>query len=330
MLTLTKLFFTFCVGVTLCLAVGWQSALWTGGVYVFYGTWAGINTQMVARCPGGFYRSPQDVVQGTNERFSWECVGWYAAKVVVGGAGVACAQVTGQHLAGWVWPEGMDPAISGPEARSSSDIFQYRNSTSGFLQLKDDTLENLFTNRLIKRDDNDWSLVDFYYDTPFNVSNQTYHWAVGNITDNRGDTPVIFSFLHNNGSIVTTATYFEAVPSALLAWNNFVGMASESDNAIEKRADNTWISYYIWGYQAEDVCWLEVGFRVDDSSGDDWDEYNLGEGIGSYTSPNLLPEIDQKFCLAVGESSTRTSESVIVGEMYVNSYGGFDGDCWDG
>lgn len=59
------------------------------------------------------------------------------------------------------------------------------------------------------------------------------------------------------------------------------------------------------------------------------DPFENNKGIGELLTEGDGACLRNKLCLGVGLSDQRLCKTVAQSEMYVNSYGGFDGECYD-
>lgn len=110
-------------------------------------------------------------------------------------------------------------------------------------------------------------------------------------------------------------------------------ICSAADFQLQKRdvSDGNFVSYTDWGTNG--------GYDEDYK---EWNyEYLVSHDYASFVGESVIEQIDgctdwecypiqNKFCLSLGYSQTRTSESVAVGEIYENAYGGVDGQCYNG
>lgn len=109
---------------------------------------------------------------------------------------------------------------------------------------------------------------------------------------------------------------------------------SDSSNTTSKRDndDSGWVSYTDWGtnpgYDQDYEDW-NYGYLVPHDYAEKLGG-QLVEKTQSCTNDIRCFAVANKYCLSLGYSQERTQDSVAVGEVYMNAYGGVDGDCMNG
>lgn len=146
----------------------------------------------------------------------------------------------------------------------------------------------------------------------------------------------IYNFISETkyGNISTVAGAESIIDALKVHETCFTGGSCIAPNVtLAKRDDNSgWASYTDWGtnqgYDQDYENW-NYGYLVPNNYAE-----KLGNNIVSQTQPctnsDLCYAIDNKYCLAVGYSDTRTEDSVAVGEVYNDAYGAVDGECYNG
>lgn len=95
---------------------------------------------------------------------------------------------------------------------------------------------------------------------------------------------------------------------------------------IEKRSSGSWVSYNIYGDNPY-LCEAEQQWTSDyQNTILDLVSRNGAQQVQDCQQPECY-SILQKLCLSVGDSTTPGVESEVVGEVYLNSYGGIDAQC---
>ncbi|CCE64517.1 hypothetical protein TPHA_0I00100 [Tetrapisispora phaffii CBS 4417] len=241
------------------------------------------------------------------------CLGWFATSLVLAAAGAAFAAY-GTSDWNWEW-EKTGVAIS----TRDSNIVSYTNTSNGQIITKDTYLEDFFQEALMKREIVDWDLIQYYYITPYSiVSNASVPLAI-DFTKNGNYVPVTYSYMHSNGTMITTLTSKNDIASQheiFVAWIN--------DSQLLKRDETaTWWSYNTYGANPGRCNDLEQHLNTYSSDyKQDWEQ--IGMAIASIDNNN----IPSKFCLSASDGDTTVREnSAIVGEIYANQYGGIDGTC---
>lgn len=111
--------------------------------------------------------------------------------------------------------------------------------------------------------------------------------------------------------------------------NAFCDHVSNS-STIRKRDDNhEWVSYNLYGLN---VAAAEL-FLMNEKQEVDGDMYGIGNMFTGKTQPCSELQcynVDNKFCASWGQSSVQGQDSIGVGEVYVEAYGGVDNECDSG
>lgn len=302
-------------------------------------------------------------VSGANAIYATACSGTFAAAVglvipggplstlaACGAAGAALAvsnimsYTLNKQSQGWTWGGGSNRDKREELAANISTIYfndlPTRHITDNIFSVEDDKHD--FSSYLSKRDD-----------TPGTVINHGLLYTLEN------DQPVYIGYqfiadhsTHNKSVVIEAGHEQEALDTWLKCGHEqdcrtdnynltnlgefkdggiFVDYNDTSSVPIERRTGNLyWQSYnsygYNGGYVQDWLNWGEINKMAQAMSGDT----NYISQVQPCSNDFRCYAIASKWCLAGGMSKLRGVNSAFVGEIYVNGYGGVDGQCDSG
>ncbi|CCF56312.1 hypothetical protein KAFR_0B00117 [Kazachstania africana CBS 2517] len=146
----------------------------------------------------------------------------------------------------------------------------------------------------------------------------------GNQISKREEGDYFVTWTFDRGDFNTTVyARPDSVASAAAALSDHISNAT----TFNKRDNGEWVSFNTYGFNvvASNLWMLDEREQVDE----------FGPILGGWITSQVQsctnsPEcyaVESKFCLAMGASSTAGDNSIIVGEGYVQAYGGIDSEC---
>ncbi|CCF58601.1 hypothetical protein KAFR_0E04500 [Kazachstania africana CBS 2517] len=115
----------------------------------------------------------------------------------------------------------------------------------------------------------------------------------------------------------------ESVASAAAALLDHIS----NGTTLQKRDEGEWASFNTYGMNviASNLWMLDEGEQIDEAGPvvGNW----ITSQVQSCTNSPECYAVESKFCLAIGASSTPGDTSIIVGEAYIQAFGGIDNEC---
>lgn len=131
--------------------------------------------------------------------------------------------------------------------------------------------------------------------------------------------------INHNGSTISTVVHPNHLSSSALAFKEF----ATGNDALHKREDGEWLSYNLYGVNVVAAELFVTNMKAEADSG--------AMGVGNMFVSQIQPCTDlqcygvqNKFCAPFGTSTTPGVDSIMVGEVYVDAYGGIDNECQSG
>ncbi|KAK9482071.1 hypothetical protein V1527DRAFT_486047 [Lipomyces starkeyi] len=174
----------------------------------------------------------------------------------------------------------------------------------------------------------DWdlrdSIMDQYYEQlhgiDANITNVFKHFSY-NATLNESLSNLSSMVLKRQGVTVAVLTERDELYT-VFAW---LANTIFTTHVINKRNDMlaSWMSYNLYGENMQEGSYYEepLDEEANQDKTDDLDDYFVKEN----------KQYHDKFCLGLSPQTDSVGiDSIIVGEIYVNAYGGLDGECQNG
>lgn len=303
----------------------WSEILWSGAMYVFTLTFGGVNYAAVKQCPMGIIKDMSNDPDKSEYEFSAGCLGYWSMALVSGALEVILTKYGTNR--GWTYWSNIQTSQNldnGGVAVKRSEMNNITIYGSNNINLaKTSNLDSIFSISHVKRDNYDWQLMHYGYAILSIGDHITNETIADNIATSEYAYPVTAVYQHSNGTILSTISSYDAID------NITPDTVNSNSGGLEKRSyGGQYLTYTAWGGNDElSALWI-LGNGINTQK-----EFEslieIGENIGQ---PNSISDmkISEKFCLAIGDSSTRTQNSFVVGEVYYGAYGGLDDQCMSG
>lgn len=128
-----------------------------------------------------------------------------------------------------------------------------------------------------------------------------------------------------NDTMITTVVH----PRHLLASAEAFKEFTTQTKTFHKRGDSEWLSYNLYGLNVVAAELFKANMQNEAQSG----AMDIGNMFVSQIQPCtdlLCYGVQDKFCASFGDSSIPGEDSIMVGEVYVDAYGGIDNECQSG
>jgi hypothetical protein len=157
-----------------------------------------------------------------------------------------------------------------------------------------------------------------------NANHTTSPFANLNMTNGR------LLHLNDNGVIRTAIGHKDSLDQIMVGFDDFKrdnGTTTQLKQERQDSLDVSWMSYTTLGENMAEASQYSQDIQEAEIDSSEQMDYGLDDVFSSDFFGGYAP----KFCLSAGPPNTNAGQdSIIVGEVYVNQFGGLDTDCLSG
>jgi hypothetical protein len=156
-----------------------------------------------------------------------------------------------------------------------------------------------------------------------NANHTTSPFANLNMTNGR------LLHLNDNGVIRTAVGHKDSLDQIMVGFDDFKRNNGTTQLKQERQdsLDVNWMSYTTLGENMAEAAQYSQDIQEAEIDSSEQMDY----GLDDVFSHDFFGGYAPKFCLSAGPPNTNASQdSIIVGEVYVNQFGGLDTDCQSG